>query len=918
MEQDQTHTPVPEIRAVPEDLELQAPKPTVPRRSNTEKSDKLEAITRTDSAQVKEMDLEEPEEEARGMDDMLTAPAVDQLEAETHEIIMESVGQLEPVAEIDPDRRFSQDKVLRKPIAVDDNGLVKVAEKKEKSAPPSPSQEQHDIVEKMQKETEIRQADDEASALDKSSATRDSVSGQVLSDLESNMVEARQDGAHVNTSGIQLEGTPTGEKNCIKNAIPAADRELDIKQDVSALKLEQTEQIKAVPEPLKLGSNVPEQFDIAEVEEEQIAGSSMQTLAEENKTNKNEMDEIMGEPAEPVSLATLKKECAVEDSSATNLPATPQGEPPRSSIEAVSDVQGEHIETQIPEERPTTGAVAFHQEKKAEGIPLSTEEGRATTGVAAVISKPAIPARPKKKLTDPKPLESRPVPVPAGLPQIDGPPAQSVQEPLHTLPSAASRPPVSLASKPVIPPRPARPPRPVKKGSLNGSEGAPLTTVSSASSARSLFEAGGPDAAAAAKAKPKPPVPARPIGSKIAALQGGFLSELNKKLKIGPSAPPPKEEPQEEDVVTAQPPAPLADARKGRARGPQRRAPARAAAAPKDTSIHAMKATTPPTLSLSFSTPMTVWEVTPEEGYIKLPSGATTPKSEKAKGKERDIEVKANAPAVIESKPEIAQEALSISKEEIKELDQAKDEIRATTTPAVPEPQQEAQQAALSWTGITALSAVSMSAEDVISQTAASASKTIKDFTEGEEHVLSDVEDNDWAAASEIDSTPASPRLPSVIQNDGRSEVERKAEHIAALEEVASTEVAISAHDEVPNAQQPKLEGTQHSSETDFPPPLQSSEAPTVLRSPDSVETDISISTAAKKAAAPEMEPATESVAEPLSLSPSVVAAEEPQTEVGDVPVAASETTPQLPDTTVEQLKELKKVWSEEEKSAAV
>ena len=58
MEQDQSHTPVPEIRTVPEDLELKAPEPTVPRRSNTEKSDKLEAITRTDSAQVADIDLQ--------------------------------------------------------------------------------------------------------------------------------------------------------------------------------------------------------------------------------------------------------------------------------------------------------------------------------------------------------------------------------------------------------------------------------------------------------------------------------------------------------------------------------------------------------------------------------------------------------------------------------------------------------------------------------------------------------------------------------------------------------------------------------------------------------------------------------------------------------------------------------------------
>lgn len=906
-EQDQPHTPIPEIRTVPEGLELQAPEPTVPRRSNTEKSDKLEAITRMDSAQVKEMGLEEPKEEVVEAPKDESKPVGNQLEPETHEAIMESVGQPEPVAEMDPDRRFSQDEGPRRPIEVDDNGLVKVAEKKEEPAQPEPTQEQQDIVEeKMQKETEVREAEEETSTIDTSSATRDSVSRQVISGLQSSMPEAHQDDAHVNSSSIKLEGAPTGTQDVEKDTLKTTEK-MDVGQNTSAHELDASEQIKAVPEPLKLGSNVPEHFDIAEVEEEEEALETSMLLApqEENKTDKNEVDEVMGEPAEPVSLATLKKECAVEDSSATNSPPTPQGEPPKSSIECVSDIQGEHTETQIPEERPTTGAVAFHQEKKADGIPLSTEEGRATTGVAAVMNKPAIPARPTKKLADPKPLESRPVPVPAGLPQIDGPPAHPVQEPAHTLPSPGSKPPVPLASKPVLPPRPARPPRPVKKDSLNGSEGASLTAVSSASSARSLFEAGGPEAAAAAKAKPKPPVPARPIGSKIAALQGGFLSELNKKLKIGPTAPVKEESPKEEERTEPPAPAPLVDQRKGRARGPQRRAPARAAAAPKDTSP-AAKAGASPALSLSLTAPMTVWEVAPEDGDIKLPFGGTTPaKSEKAKGKELDVEAKIDAPTVTESKPEIAEEALPITKEESKELEQAQEEIRATTPPAVSEAEQDAQTAASSWTGTTALGEVVMSAQEVISQTAASASKTIRDFTEGEEHVLSDVEDKGSAAVSEVESTPASPQLSSIIKNDGPNEIEAQAEPLAAPELAAPEEVT------VPSAQPPKLEKTRHPFETDSPLPLQSSEAPAVLRSPDSAETETSINTAAKKVTALEAEPATPSVAELMGLSASGVAAEEPEKEViGDVPVPApaAESTPQLPDNTIEQLKELKEV----------
>ncbi|KAF1842501.1 uncharacterized protein K460DRAFT_359100 [Cucurbitaria berberidis CBS 394.84] len=70
--------------------------------------------------------------------------------------------------------------------------------------------------------------------------------------------------------------------------------------------------------------------------------------------------------------------------------------------------------------------------------------------------------------------------------------------------------------------------------------------------------------------KAKPPVPARPAGSKIAALQAGFLKDLNSKLGLGPQAPKVQEpEPEQQEEA-----APLQDARKGRAKGPQRRKPA--------------------------------------------------------------------------------------------------------------------------------------------------------------------------------------------------------------------------------------------------------------------------------------------------------------------------------------------------------
>jgi hypothetical protein len=76
--------------------------------------------------------------------------------------------------------------------------------------------------------------------------------------------------------------------------------------------------------------------------------------------------------------------------------------------------------------------------------------------------------------------------------------------------------------------------------------------------------------------KAKPQVPARPgQSSKIANLRGNFMNDLNQKLGLGP---PKEKEPEPEPVIEEV--KPLEDARKGRARGPQRRAPAKSPAAP--------------------------------------------------------------------------------------------------------------------------------------------------------------------------------------------------------------------------------------------------------------------------------------------------------------------------------------------------
>ncbi|KAF2473188.1 uncharacterized protein BDR25DRAFT_282499 [Lindgomyces ingoldianus] len=124
--------------------------------------------------------------------------------------------------------------------------------------------------------------------------------------------------------------------------------------------------------------------------------------------------------------------------------------------------------------------------------------------------------------------------------------------------------------------------------------------------------------------KAKPPVPVRPGGSKIAALQAGFLKDLNSKLGLGPQAPKVKEpEPEKEEEA----PKPLQDARKGRAKGPQRRkptsspSPAAAATAVAEVAVPAPK--------LEFATVSTLWSIA-DDGAVDVPAAKVAKEIAKA------------------------------------------------------------------------------------------------------------------------------------------------------------------------------------------------------------------------------------------------------------------------------------------------
>ncbi|PHH68095.1 hypothetical protein CDD82_838 [Ophiocordyceps australis] len=115
------------------------------------------------------------------------------------------------------------------------------------------------------------------------------------------------------------------------------------------------------------------------------------------------------------------------------------------------------------------------------------------------------------------------------------------------------------------------------------------------------------------ESKPKPPVPSRSMGNKIASLQAGFMSDLNKRLQIGPQAP--KKEPLAEEEAEAEPKAPLSDARKGRARGPQRRAPARS-----EPAATAVAPASKGAATLTMSAPLTLWTIDPDDGDVAVGS----------------------------------------------------------------------------------------------------------------------------------------------------------------------------------------------------------------------------------------------------------------------------------------------------------
>lgn len=174
-------------------------------------------------------------------------------------------------------------------------------------------------------------------------------------------------------------------------------------------------------------------------------------------------------------------------------------------------------------------------------------------------------------------------PVDSSKPAIPARPVGRSKEASTESTATGSSPPDRKA--PIIPdrPKPTVPARPAAKGIV----------------------AGGTAAADSSAPKAKPVVPSRPAG-KLASIKASFMNDLNSRLQLGPQVVK-KEEPKEE----AAEPAPLADARKSRARGPARRKPAAATETVSEPSANDTK------VIFAFSTPCT-WFRLDADGLLEV------------------------------------------------------------------------------------------------------------------------------------------------------------------------------------------------------------------------------------------------------------------------------------------------------------
>ena len=264
------------------------------------------------------------------------------------------------------------------------------------------------------------------------------------------------------------------------------------------------------------------------------------------------------------------------------------------------------LETTVgDEEEGDTGLVAgavVHTSGRPDQDTTEQHREGATEGSSAI---PAVPPRPAKTKhangTSDIPVPHPPIPSRPMRSRVTSPHEPSHLSEVFTAGASddnKEKSPVEPRKVPAIPdrPKPQVPTRPNKTSPRDSGE----RTNLSASSNPEQSPASSVIASPPPVTKAKPTIPARPAGSKIGALQAGFMSDLNNRLKLGPQAPPKVEESKVEEEEEEK--APLSDARKGRARGPARRKPGVSPSAVAEPA----KAIAP---QFSVVGPFTVWEI---------------------------------------------------------------------------------------------------------------------------------------------------------------------------------------------------------------------------------------------------------------------------------------------------------------------
>ena len=258
-------------------------------------------------------------------------------------------------------------------------------------------------------------------------------------------------------------------------------------------------------------------------------------------------------------------------------------------------------------------------------IPARPSRSKKSSPVA-MSPQPGIPPRPAKRVAPAGPELDAAAASTRRQDAADGSPTRQTESRTElgktntasasSLPSAFAS--ARRATPPTDRPKPPVPARPSKPAVGDGSGATPLARPSAFAtfkgSTGSASEDGGPSAAAGSAVppapRPKPAVPARPNGSKIASLKAGFMSDLDKRLQMGPRAVKSPEKAADEAADEAEAEkdkekAPLSDIRKGRARGPARRRPGTS-----PSTVAPVVSEETPSTGLGMAQPRTVWQIT--------------------------------------------------------------------------------------------------------------------------------------------------------------------------------------------------------------------------------------------------------------------------------------------------------------------